>query len=99
MQRIGRVNRIGTKADKIYIHNFFPTAQSNSQIKLNEKAIRKLQGFHSAFGEDSKVYSETEELIQTTLGNLEPMEDIDERLQYLENIRNFTIKIIKNIRG
>ncbi|AYZ35031.1 restriction endonuclease subunit R [Chryseobacterium indologenes] len=95
MQRIGRVNRIGTKADKIYIHNFFPTAQSNSQIKLNEKAIRKLQGFHSAFGEDSKVYSETEELIQTTLGNLEPMEDIDERLQYLENIRELYNKNYK----
>lgn len=45
MQRIGRVNRIGTKADKIYVYNFFPTAQSNSLIKLNEKALKKLQGF------------------------------------------------------
>ena len=87
MQRIGRVNRIGTKADKIYVYNFFPTSQSNSLIKLNEKALKKLQGFHSAFSEDSKVYSEEEQLIENTLGNLQPQEEVDERLQYLEVVR------------
>ena len=87
MQRIGRVNRIGTKADKIYVYNFFPTAQSNSLIKLNEKALKKLQGFHSAFSEDSKVYSEEEQLIENTLGDLQPQEEVDERLQYLEMVR------------
>ena len=87
MQRIGRVNRIGTKADKIYVYNFFPTAQSNNLIKLNEKALKKLQGFHSAFSEDSKVYSEEEQLIENTLGNLQPQEEVDERLQYLEMVR------------
>lgn len=88
MQRIGRVNRIGTKADKIHIYNFYPTAESNELIKLNEKALRKLQGFHTAFSEDSKIYSEQEELIDNTLGDLQPQEEIDERLQYLEKIRD-----------
>lgn len=87
MQRIGRVNRIGTKAKEILVYNFYPTAQSNDLIQLNEKALRKLQGFHSAFGEDNKIYSEQEELIESTLGNLQPKEEIDERLQYLEIVR------------
>ena len=87
MQRIGRVNRIGTKANEILIYNFYPTAQSNALIKLNEKALKKLQGFHSAFGEDSKIYSEQEEIINNTLGDLQPKEEIDERLQYLEIVR------------
>ncbi|KIA90494.1 helicase-related protein [Kaistella jeonii] len=87
MQRIGRVNRIGTRATAIYVYNFFPTAQSNNLIKLNEKALKKLQGFHSAFSEDSKVYTEEEQLIESTLGNLEPKEEVDERLQYLEMVR------------
>ena len=87
MQRIGRVNRIGTKAKEILIFNFYPTAQSNALIKLNEKALKKLQGFHSAFGEDSKIYSEQEEIINNTLGDLQPKEEIDERLQYLEIVR------------
>ena len=68
MQRIGRVNRIGTKAKEILIYNFYPTAQSNALIKLNEKALKKLQGFHSAFGEDSKIYSEQEEIIKNQDG-------------------------------
>ena len=103
MQRIGRVNRIGTKANKIFVYNFFPTAQSNDLIKLNEKALKKLQGFHSAFSEDSKVYSEEEQLIENTLGDLEPKEEVDERLQYLEIVRelyenNFKeYKRIKNL--
>jgi len=103
MQRIGRVNRIGSKADKIYVYNFFPTAQSNNLIKLNEKALKKLQGFHSAFSEDSKVYSEDEQLIENTLGDLQPEEEVDERLQYLELIRDLfendykTYKKIKNL--
>ncbi|MEP2936365.1 MAG: helicase-related protein [Gilvibacter sp.] len=91
MQRIGRVNRIGTKADEILVFNFYPTAQSNALIKLNEKALKKLQGFHSAFGEDSKIYSEQEEIINNTLGDLQPKEEIDERLQYLEIVRELYI--------
>jgi len=87
MQRIGRVNRIGTKAKEILIYNFYPTAQSNELIKLNEKALKKLQGFHSAFGEDSKIYSEKEEIISNTLGDLQPKEEVDERLRYLEIVR------------
>lgn len=87
MQRIGRVNRIGTKAEEIFIYNFYPTGQSNDLIELNEKALRKLQGFHSAFGEDSKIYSEQEELIDNILGELQPKEEVDERLMYLELIR------------
>lgn len=57
-------------------------------IKLNEKALKKLQGFHSAFSEDSKIYSEEEQLIEGTLGNLQPQEEVDERLQYLELVRD-----------
>ena len=103
MQRIGRVNRIGTKAEEVFIYNFYPTAQSNELIKLNEKALKKLQGFHSAFGEDSKIYSEKEEIISNTLGELEPKEEVDERLKYLEIIRELyendfkTYKRLKNL--
>jgi superfamily II DNA/RNA helicase len=52
MQRIGRVNRIGSTAKKIHIFNFYPTAQVDSDIELHRKAFLKLQAFHSALGED-----------------------------------------------
>ena len=62
MQRIGRVNRIGSKEPNIYVYNFMPSAQGDSQIKLVRKAHTKLQSFHTLFGEDNKIYTEEEDV-------------------------------------
>lgn len=62
MQRIGRVNRIGSLAKEVHVYNFFPTTQSNHFLHLIENAYAKLQSFHSMFGEDSKVFTEMEEI-------------------------------------
>jgi hypothetical protein len=62
MQRIGRVNRIGSKEDFIHVFNFMPTSQGNAQIGLVQKAHAKLQAFHAMFGEDSKIFSDAEEV-------------------------------------
>lgn len=62
MQRIGRVNRIGSKEPYIYVYNFLPSAQGDSQIKLVRKAHIKLQSFHTLFGEDNKIYTEQEDV-------------------------------------
>lgn len=63
MQRIGRVNRIGTTAPKVYVYNFMPSAEGDAQIALVQKAYTKLQSFHVLFGEDSKIFSEEESLV------------------------------------
>jgi superfamily II DNA or RNA helicase len=89
MQRIGRVNRVGTKSTKIYIYNFFPTTQADSDIDLNKKAFVKLQGFHSALGEDSQIYSSEEEFETFGLFERVPEEDRDERLIVLSELRKF----------
>lgn len=62
MQRIGRVNRIGSKEDFVHVFNFYPTTESEDQIQLVKIAYAKLQAFHTMFGEDNKVFSELEEL-------------------------------------
>ena len=62
MQRIGRVNRIGTSATHIFVHNFYPTARVDDDIELRKKALIKLQAFHTALGEDSQIYSPEEEV-------------------------------------
>lgn len=63
MQRIGRVNRIGSKEPYVYVYNFMPSAQGDSQIQLVRKAYTKLQSFHVLFGEDSKIFSEEESVV------------------------------------
>lgn len=70
MQRIGRVNRIGSKEDYVYVFNFYPTTESNEQIRLVEIAYAKLQAFHTMFGEDNKVFSELEQLSEADLNKL-----------------------------
>jgi len=89
MQRIGRVNRIGTDSSKIYIYNFFPTSQADTEIELNKKAYMKLQAFHSALGEDSQIYSQEEEFESYGLFERVPEEDRDERLVFLNKLRSF----------
>jgi len=89
MQRIGRVNRIGTEASEINIFNFYPTDDSNNQIRLTDTAIRKLQAFHTAFGEDSQIYSQLEELGEAGLYGSTLKEEINETLKYLLELRKF----------
>lgn len=60
IQRIGRVNRIGSKSKAVFVYNFFPSAQGNSEINLIENAYRKLQAFHTQFGEDDRVFNPRE---------------------------------------
>jgi superfamily II DNA or RNA helicase len=43
LQRVGRVNRVDTKFDDIYVYNFFPTIQGNNEIKLEEAAIARFK--------------------------------------------------------
>jgi superfamily II DNA or RNA helicase len=90
MQRVGRVNRIGCLAPRIYIYNFYPTARVDDDIELKKKAIMKLQAFHTALGEDSQIYSETEEVDTFGLFERSPEEEErDERLALLMELRKF----------
>ena len=89
MQRIGRVNRIGSVAPNIHIFNFYPTAKVNNDIELEKKAIMKLQAFHSALGEDSEIFSPDEEIQSFGLFEKNVDEEKDERLAYLMELRKF----------
>ena len=62
MQRVGRINRVGTEHDRIYVFNFFPTAQSAKQMPLEDRILEKLQSFHDTLGEDYKYLSDAEEV-------------------------------------
>lgn len=70
MQRIGRVNRIGSRQDKVYVYNFKPSAEGDAEIQLVQKAYTKLQSFHTLFGEDSKIYTASEEVSHYDLNTI-----------------------------
>ncbi|MDR1792714.1 MAG: phospholipase D-like domain-containing protein [Bacteroidales bacterium] len=89
MQRIGRVNRIGSTAKEVHVFNFFPTAKVENDIELKKKAILKLQAFHSALGEDSQIYSDEEIVESFGLFDKTAKEEKDEKLKILLELRKF----------
>lgn len=62
MQRVGRINRVGTEFNEIYVFNFFPTAQSSKHLQLADRIMEKLQAFHDTLGEDFKYLSDEEQV-------------------------------------
>jgi len=89
MQRIGRVNRIGSNASVIYNFNFYPSPQGDEEIKLYNNALIKLQAHHTAFGEDAKIFTPEELIEQFELFKEGMPDDEDRKLYYLRYIREF----------
>ena len=100
MQRVGRVNRVDTKFDKIYTFNFFPTKQANDQIKLREAAEAKINAFLSLLGGDAHLLTENEPIgsheLFSRLTSKEILtgedESMESELKYLHAIKNIRDK-------
>ena len=88
MQRIGRVNRIGSVADNIYNYMFYPSAQGDKEIQLYKNALIKLQGFHSAFGEDAQIYSREEIVKEFKLFDSNVRDSVDKKIALLRELRD-----------
>lgn len=95
MQRVGRINRVDTPFDKIHTFNFFPTKQSNDQIKLKEAAEAKINAFLTLLGGDAELLTEGEPIGSHELFNrlisrqaVEGEDDAGESaLKYLHTIK------------
>ncbi len=93
MQRVGRINRVGTKHAEIFVFNFFSTSATKRHLSLEERILEKLQMFHETLGEDFKYLSESEDvspknLFDTLNANLSGEDDeINPELDYLKIIR------------
>lgn len=92
MQRIGRVNRIGSVSKHIYNYVFYPSREGNREINLNQIALSKIQTLHSTFGEDNQIYSQ-EEILDRDLTKLfdegmkKQKEEGNQELPFYEELR------------
>ena len=87
MQRIGRVNRIGSVAPYIYNYMFYPSQQGDKEIRLYKNALIKLQGFHSAFGEDAQIYSKEEIVKEFQIFDSSIKDSMDKKIALLREVR------------
>ena len=92
MQRIGRVNRIGSTSKSIYNYVFYPSREGNKEINLNSIALSKIQTFQTTYGEDNQIYS-TEEILDPTLDRL-----FDEGIKAENEERNLEIPFYEELR-
>ena len=92
MQRIGRVNRIGSTSKSIYNYVFYPSREGNKEINLNSIALSKIQTFQTTYGEDNQIYS-TEEILDPTLDRL-----FDEGIKAENEERNLEMPFYEELR-
>jgi len=70
IQRIGRIDRIGSENDKIWVYNFFPQTQADLQINVIEKIKRRMNEIQSRFGDDTRSVSQDEALVEKRFFNI-----------------------------
>lgn len=94
LQRAGRVNRIGSRHNHVYIYNFFPTTHSDQHLGLENNVVNKIQLFHDLLGEDAQYLSEGEQVSSRELfkklndaATYEGEQGEDSELPYLTLIR------------
>ena len=87
MQRIGRVNRIGSTANAIHNYMFYPSDPGDAIISLKKNSLIKLQSFHSALGEDTRIYSHDEMVHEFKLFNADVRDETDRSLELLSEVR------------
>ncbi|MBR1835224.1 MAG: helicase [Bacteroidales bacterium] len=92
MQRNGRVNRIGSTSPLIYNYMFYPSSEGDRQIQLYNNALIKLQGFHSALGEDSQIFSHEEIVKEFKLFNADVRDENDDKLDLMREVHTLLEK-------
>ena len=109
IQRVGRINRVDTKFDWIYIYNFFPAGPINDNIGLEELAIAKIEAFIEMLGNDAKLLTDEEIKSHDLFRKLKSAKTItgedeeeDPELKYLallRDIRDDDIELFERIKS
>lgn len=99
IQRIGRIDRIGSTNSVLYVYNFLSNTIINSKLYLNEITNSKMQLFNNLLGNDNVVLSENETINTFDFFDLNSSE-YDTELQIRNDIENLTpcqIETVKQI--
>lgn len=62
IQRFGRVDRIGTAHERIFLHNTWPDTDVDAQLTLTERLHGRIQAFHDFIGLDTHLLSADERM-------------------------------------
>ena len=60
IQRVGRIDRIGTTHDTIMVRNFLPNTEVDDKLRLRERVAGKIEMIRGIIGMDQKILESTE---------------------------------------
>ena len=92
VQRVGRIDRIGSNADK-YVHNFYPDGDIEAAIKLLKRLQAKIDDIALIVGKENNILDPNEDQLleqtgaetQKTIGELQ-VDEIEDSLQQSRDI-------------
>lgn len=70
IQRVGRVDRIGSEHRMIDIFNFLPTTQIDASLSLMDRVKSKIEAIRQIIGHDQKILMSTEPIDSEAVSNI-----------------------------
>jgi len=62
IQRVGRIDRVSTEHEEIWVYNFFPERAVDKHLSLADRVKRRMQEIQTYIGEDSKFLTPEEKI-------------------------------------
>lgn len=99
MQRVGRINRVGSRNEQLYVYNFFPRANTREHLTLEESIKSKVQMFNELLGEDSKTITDDEHVTSYNLYDFLMMANkLDDETDLMSNgLQMSYIRLLNNL--
>jgi SNF2 family DNA or RNA helicase len=77
IQRIGRVDRLGSSHDHIYALNFLPETELEEELGIVERVEGRVQEIGRVLGEDGKILSPEDDINRSYMEDIYAEEDIE----------------------
>jgi superfamily II DNA/RNA helicase len=113
IQRIGRIDRVGSEAEYISTYNFLPELEVESVLGIEDLLRRRIQDIHNFIGEDNAILTSDEQLnmdemyVAYTSSPEDPSEDesgnavdyteLEERIRYIQQEDPELFERVKNL--
>lgn len=113
IQRIGRIDRVGSEADFIHTYNFLPETAVESVLGIEELLRRRIQEIHDFIGEDNAILTADEQLNDREMYSAytsapdDPSEEesanaidyteLEERIRYIQQDNPDLFEKVKNL--
>jgi SNF2 family DNA or RNA helicase len=77
IQRIGRVDRLGSEHDDIYAFNFLPETELEEELGIVDKVENRVEEIGRVLGEDGEILSPEDNVNQSYMEDIYEGEDMD----------------------